>query len=331
MKFFCALCCFLTTAMLAATLSAGEWFTDFEKAKAESLKTKRPIYILFTNSDAAPDRSLDRTIFSQRKFQEYADKKLVLMKVDFPTAIHLQPKAISRQNSELRAKYGITILPTALLVDANGELYIDFVKADGSRERHRRTMNDIMDFDPPKRYSEYLDGFVKKYTPPKIEEKKPEEKKSEKKPAKKPPQKPDKKPAEKQQPAAETYIPDENGVLRIPLKPEGDFQEWLKANEEAAEKVKESAKEAAEQTKESAKDVAEQAKESAKDVAEQAKESAKDVAEQTKEAAEDVVEEAKEAVGEAVEKTAEEAEEAVEKAAEKVKEAVGAGEQAPAE
>ena len=66
MKFFCALCCFLTTAMLATALSAGEWFTDFEKAKAESMKTKRPIYILFTNSDAAPYRSLDRTIFSQR-------------------------------------------------------------------------------------------------------------------------------------------------------------------------------------------------------------------------------------------------------------------------
>ena len=269
MRFLFALCCFLTTALLAPALSAGEWFTDFNKAKAESLKTKRPIYILFTNSDAAPDRSLERTIFSQRKFQDYADKKLVLMKVDFPVAVHLQPKSLSQQNKELRTEYGISILPTALLLDANGKIYIDFVKADGSQEKHRRKMNEIMDFDPPKRYTEYLDGFVKKYTPPKPEEKKVEAKTEAKKPAKTTPaKKTDKKPAEKSQNAdpAETNIPDENGILRIPLNPEGDFQEWLKAyqTEEAKEEAREAeeAKEFVEELKEALEE-AEEAKEAA--------------------------------------------------------------------
>ena len=317
MKFFCALCCFLTTAMLATALSAGEWFTDFEKAKAESMKTKRPIYILFTNSDAAPDRSLDRTIFSQRKFQDYADKKLVLMKVDFPTAIHLQPRPLARQNADLRTKFGITILPTALLLDANGELYIDFIKADGSKEKHRRTMNDIMDFDPPKRYSEYLDGFVKKYTPPKPEEKKPEAK-TEKKPAKKPAQKPDRKPAQKQQPsnAAETNIPDENaGSPLIPLNPEGDLQEWLKSNqaEETAEKAKEEAKDAAEEAKDAVEDAADKAKEAAEEAKEEAKEAAEKAKEEEKDSVEDAAEEAKDA--------AEKAKEALEETIEKLKDA----------
>ncbi len=281
MRFLFALCCFLTTALLAPALSAGEWFTDFNKAKAESLKTKRPIYILFTNSDAAPDRSLDRTIFSQRKFQDYADKKLVLMKVDFPVAIHLQPKSLSQQNKALRTEYGISILPTALLLDANGKIYIDFVKNDGSMEKHRRKMNEIMDFDPPKRYTEYLDGFVKKYTPPKQEEKKAEAKAETKKPAKtSAAKKPDKKPAEKVQDTnpAETNIPDENGVLRIPLNPEGDFQEWLKAYQ--AEEAKEEAMEA-----EEAKELIEELKEALEDAAEDAKdtaEKAKDAAEEAK-------------------------------------------------
>ena len=281
MRFLFALCCFLTTALLAPALSAGEWFTDFNKAKAESLKTKRPIYIMFTNSDAAPDRSLDRTIFSQRKFQDYADKKLVLMKVDFPVAIHLQPKSLSQQNKALRTEYGISILPTALLLDANGKIYIDFVKNDGSMEKHRRKMNEIMDFDPPKRYTEYLDGFVKKYTPPKQEEKKAEAKAETKKPAKtSAAKKPDKKPAEKVQDTnpAETNIPDENGVLRIPLNPEGDFQEWLKAYQ--AEEAKEEAMEA-----EEAKELIEELKEALEDAAEDAKdtaEKAKDAAEEAK-------------------------------------------------
>lgn len=281
MKFFFALCCFLTTALLAPALSAGEWFTDFEKAKAESLKTQRPIYILFTNSDAAVDRSLDRTIFSQRKFQDYADKKLVLLKIDFPNASHLQPKNISQQNRQLRTQFGITILPTALLLDANGDIYIDFIKADGSAEKHRRKINEIMDFEPPKRYAEYLDGFVKKYTPPVPEPKKTEAKSDEKKadakkPAKKPAQKPDKKPAEKPQ-DADTNIPDENGIIRIPLNPEGDFQEWLKANQ--AEEAREEAREA-----EEVKEILEEAKEAVEEAAEEAKEAAEKMKETDEEA-----------------------------------------------
>ncbi len=268
MRFFFALCCFFAAVVTGSGLGAAEWLTDFEKAKAESLKTKRPIYILFTNSDAAPDRSLERTIFSHRKFQDYADKKLVLMKVDFPVAIHLQPKSISQQNRRLRTDYGISILPTALLLDANGKIYVDFVKSDGSVEKHRRKMNEIMDFDPPKRYTEYLDGFVKKYTPPKIEAKKPEAKADEKKSAKTATaaRKQDKKPVDKpQQPVrtADTNIPDENaGIPKIPLNPEGDFQEWLKSSqaEEAAEEAKEAAEEAAEEAKEAAEEKAEKDK-----------------------------------------------------------------------
>jgi len=255
MKYFFALCCFLTAVLLAPAVSAGEWLTDFEKAKAESLKTKRPIYILFTNSDAARDRSLDRTIYNQRKFMDYADKNLVLMKVDFPVASHLQPKALSQQNRQLRTKFGISILPTALLLDANGNLYIDFIKADGSPEKHRRKMNEIMDFDPPKRYTEYLDGFVKKYAPPKPEAKKTEAKQEEKT-VEKTPKKQEKKPVEKPRNAAadttETNIPDENaGIPKIPINPEGDLQDWLKSTQTSEA---EPAKEAAEPAKEAIKE-----------------------------------------------------------------------------
>ncbi len=257
MKYFFALCCFLATAMLFPGLSAAEWHTDFEKAKAESLRTKRPIFILFTNSNAAPCLSLDRTIFSQKKFQDYADRKLVLMKADFPAAIHLQPKTLQQQNQTLKTKYGIAVYPTVLLLDSNGDIYVDFVKADGSQEKHRRKMNEILGFDPPKRYSEYLDGFVKKYTPPKpAEEAKPAAKTEAKAPAKKPARKPARKPDEKPQNAPEeTTIPDENGgIPLVPINPEGNFQEWLKANtaEEAAEPAKEAeeAKEIVEEEKE---------------------------------------------------------------------------------
>ena len=240
MKFFFALCCFLTTAMIFPELTAGEWFTDFEKAKAESMKTKRPIYILFTKSDAPADRNYERVIFSQQKFQDYADKNLVLMKADFPTAIHLQQKWLQQQNRELRTKYSISVLPTALLLDANGELCINFVKEDGGAEKHRRKLNEIMDFNAPKRYADYLDGFVKKYTPPEPPAKKTEAKNTDARASEKAKKEAEAKAAaEKAAENAETNIPDENaGSPLIPLNPEGDLQEWLKSGgllEEAKE------------------------------------------------------------------------------------------------
>ena len=160
-----------------------------------------------------------------------------------PTAIHLQPKDLKQQNQTLKTKYGISVLPTALLLDANGDIYIDFVKADGSQEKHRRKMNEIMDFDPPKRYTEYVDGFVKKYqyTPPEPpkEEAKPVAKAPAKKPAKKPENRPD---AKTQDTPEETTIPDENGgIPLVPIDPEGNFHDWLKATtaEEAAKPAEE--------------------------------------------------------------------------------------------
>ena len=241
MKYFFALCCFLTTAMLFPGLAAGEWHTDFEKAKAEALKTKRPIYILFTNSDSAASLSFDRKIFNQIKFQNYADKKLVLMKVDFPTAIHLQSKGLQQQNRQLRTQFKVTSLPTAFLLDANGNTFIDFAEKEGGLEKHRKKVNEFLKFDPAKQYSEYLDGYIKGYTPPKPAAK-ASGTKSEANPGTKPtPKRTDKKPEENRPANLDTTIPDENGgIPLIPLDPEGNFQDWLNSTEgEAAKKTKE--------------------------------------------------------------------------------------------
>lgn len=265
MKAFYALCCFLAAAILSPALSAGEWFTDFEAAKAESAKTGRPIYMLFSNPDSAISLSYDRNIFKQKKFMDYADSKLVLMKVEFPVAIHKQKQSLRTQNARLKSEYSVTVMPVAFLVDSNGALFVDFVGADGGMEKHRRKLNEVMDFNPPKRYTEYLDKYVKNYKPPKAEPKKTEAveaakptkasvtAKSQSKPSTK---KPAKKPADGQTRTDGTVIiPDEDaGRPLVPLDPEGDFQDWLKsATEEVAAEADreiEEAKEAVEEAKE---------------------------------------------------------------------------------
>lgn len=264
MKTFFTLCCFLATAFFLPCLSAGEWHADFEKAKAESQKTGRPIYILFTNANAAC-LGYERSVFSQKKFQDYADKKLVLMKADFSIATRSrQSRSIIDQNEKLKSEFGVTVFPKAFLLNANGELFIDFVKADGSMEKHNRKIHEIMDFESPKRYAEYLDGFVKKYEPPKvIAPKKTEAKPETKKPAKKPKKPAEKKTVEEPKDNGETTIPNENGgSILIPLDPEGNFEDWLKANT-AEEPAAKEATEAAETKKAAAEAETEQQQTSA--------------------------------------------------------------------
>lgn len=260
--------------VLPAALPAAEWHTDFEKAKAESARTKRPIFVLFTNSESAGCIGYDRAIFNAKKFLDYADKNLVLMKADFPTTIHLQSKTLAEQNRKLRTKFGATI-PSAFLLDQNGDLFVNFTKVEKTPEAHRRKLHEIMEFDAPKAYTEYIAPFVKAYVPPKpVEEPKKEAKAEAKKPAKKPAKKtPDKPETKAAEVNTETAIPDEAGSLLIPLKPEGNVQDWLKARaaEEAAEEAAEneeiieaveSEKEAIEET-DKAKAAEEEAKEAA--------------------------------------------------------------------
>lgn len=243
MKLLFALCCCFAMTVLPAALPAAEWHTDFEKAKAESARTKRPIFVLFTNSESAGCIGYDRAIFSARKFMEYADKNLVLMKADFPTTSHRQSEGVASQNRKLRTKFGATI-PSAFLLDQNGELYVNFTKVEKSPEAHRRKLHEIMEFDAPKAYTEYIAPFVKAYVPPKpvVEPKKAEAKADAKKPAKKPAKKtPDKPETKAAEVNTETAIPDEAGSPLIPLKPEGNVQDWLKARAagEAAEEAAE--------------------------------------------------------------------------------------------
>ena len=244
MKHFLALCCFIAMTVLPAALNAGEWLTDFEKAKDESAKTKRPILILFTNSQRAS--GYETKLFNTQRFREYADRNLVLMKADFPNDTYRQTAAVRKQNNTLRNTFKPPFLPWVFLLNAKGELFVDFPKEEHvlSARVYRETFNAFLnDNDPAKKYIEHIDPYVKKYVPPVIEVEKKEEaadakpaaekKTADRKPAKKPAEKTEDK--NKEEPAANV---DANGSPLIPIDPEGDVQEWLKsvAAGEAAEK-----------------------------------------------------------------------------------------------
>jgi len=117
-------------ALLAAFVLSGcadghsgsnDWLTDFEKAKATAHERNLPILADFSGSDwCGWCMALEREVFSQTAFSEFAKDNLVLFLADFPSAKE-QTAAVKKQNNELAARYGIRGYPTILLLDADGK------------------------------------------------------------------------------------------------------------------------------------------------------------------------------------------------------------------
>lgn len=114
---------FLLVCSTAMTSLAGEggWMTSLEDAKAEASKRQVPILVDFSGSDwCGWCIKLDKEVFSQKAFKEYADKNLVLLLADFPRKSKL-PEKISAQNSKLAEQFNIEGFPTVLILNAQGK------------------------------------------------------------------------------------------------------------------------------------------------------------------------------------------------------------------
>ena len=98
------------------------WMTDFAAAQALAKKENKPMLVDFTGSDwCGWCIKLDREVFTQPAFLDYAKKNLVLVKIDFPRNIP-QTDAVKKQNRQLSAKYGIEGFPTILMMKADGKI-----------------------------------------------------------------------------------------------------------------------------------------------------------------------------------------------------------------
>ena len=113
-------------AVLAATASfalAGSdgWSTDWKAAKAKSKAENKPILINLTGSDwCGWCIKIEKDVFSQKAFKDYAAKNLILMEADFPKKTK-QPAALKKQNAALEKKYLNKGYPTVYLLDSEGK------------------------------------------------------------------------------------------------------------------------------------------------------------------------------------------------------------------
>lgn len=140
-KYLCALSCLCAFTLAAA---AGDWETDFAKAKEKAQKEGRFILADFTGSDwCGWCIKLDKEVFSKPEFQKYAKDSLVLLKLDFPKRKPL-PKKEAAANGKLAQSYKVRGFPTVVLMLPDGTEVARTGYLEGGPEVYVKSLQDTL-------------------------------------------------------------------------------------------------------------------------------------------------------------------------------------------
>ena len=111
-----------TGARTVTTTAPGEWTTSYSSALAQAKDENRRILLFFTGSDwCGWCKRLDAEVLSTSEFQSYAQKKLILVKLDFPRQVPQSPQ-IKQQNLQLQKQYEVGGYPTIIVLDNRGKM-----------------------------------------------------------------------------------------------------------------------------------------------------------------------------------------------------------------
>jgi thiol-disulfide isomerase/thioredoxin len=110
---------------------ALEWGTEYRAAAERAASAKRPVFLFFTGSNWCTwCKKLETEILETTLFRNYAARKLVLVKLDFPRGIP-QPEWMISQNQALSKKYRITGYPTVVMLSPTGKFLASLGYAPG--------------------------------------------------------------------------------------------------------------------------------------------------------------------------------------------------------
>ena len=99
----------------------ADWTTDYKAALATAKTQKKLVLLDFTGSDwCGYCKLLDKEVFTQKSFQDFADKNYVLVTVDFPQQKPL-PEAVKTQNDALGKQFNIEGYPSLIVVNPEGK------------------------------------------------------------------------------------------------------------------------------------------------------------------------------------------------------------------
>ena len=117
---------FLVAAAVSAVFASfaraeSDWLHDYNKAQEQAKTDHKLLFLNFTGSDwCGWCIKLDKEIFSQQQFKNYAHDNLVLVELDFPRR-KSQATEERKQNMELAQQYEVLGFPTIVVLNSNGQ------------------------------------------------------------------------------------------------------------------------------------------------------------------------------------------------------------------
>jgi protein disulfide-isomerase len=110
-------------SLVFASLARAEsdWLHDWNKAQEAAKANHKLLFLNFTGSDwCGWCIKLDKDIFSQPQFKNYAHDNLVLVELDFPRK-KSQPTEEKKQNVQLAQQYEVLGFPTIVVLNSDGQ------------------------------------------------------------------------------------------------------------------------------------------------------------------------------------------------------------------
>lgn len=111
----------VSTMEISSTAEATGWVTDFEKAKTLAAEMNLPIMADFSGSDwCSWCKKLDKEVFSQQVFLDWAKGHVIMLLVDFPENTQLPADQVAA-NEALLKQFKVDGFPTVILLDSEGK------------------------------------------------------------------------------------------------------------------------------------------------------------------------------------------------------------------
>jgi thioredoxin-related protein len=111
--------------MNTTRLSAQEWRTDWDTAKVEAEQSNKKLILVFSGSDwCIPCIKLEKEIWENSSFIQYAEQHYVLFRADFPKRKKNKlPETIQQLNDRLASEYNPKgYFPLVVVLDTQGKV-----------------------------------------------------------------------------------------------------------------------------------------------------------------------------------------------------------------
>jgi len=120
--FFVSIVLMLSLSFIGCKSSSDKlsWYDNVDEALKIAQKENKTVLLNFTGSDwCIWCKRLNDEVFSKDEFAEYAEKNLVLVKIDFPREKEQTPET-KFYNQQLAAQYQVEGYPTIILLRKDG-------------------------------------------------------------------------------------------------------------------------------------------------------------------------------------------------------------------